>query len=147
MEDAGRIPQNGLWAWSRRDQFAPSAHAEQQRVGFDAKAVDWKSNQCKPEACCIDVDLTTGDGQELVMEMLAAAGVVYVHLAPPCGTASRARERPISKAKQMLGAPNPVPLRTDKYPAGLPGLQGTDLVRVTSANTLYSFTARVISFA
>jgi hypothetical protein len=45
--------------------------------------------------------------------------VMYVHLAPPCGTYTRAREIPIAQWKldRWPGMPNPQPLRTDEFPA------------------------------
>ena len=62
-----------------------------------------------------------------------------VVLAPPCGTASRARDIPAySNGKRIAH-----PLRSGQHPDGLPSLQGHDLARVTSANSLYAFTAAV----
>ena len=48
---------------------------------------------------------------------------VLIHLAPPCGTASRARQRKIHSFKR-LGLSEPKPLRSDTYPDGIPGLSG-----------------------
>ena len=62
-----------------------------------------------------------------------------VVLAPPCGTASRARDIPAySNGKRIAN-----PLRSGQHPDGLPLLRGHDLARVTSANSLYAFTAAV----
>ena len=63
---------------------------------------------------------------------------VYVHMAPPCGTASRAR------LIQRKGRSNPPIVRTDKYPDGIPHLSGTLLTRVQSANRLYQITCDLI---
>ena len=38
----------------------------------------------------------------------------------PCGTASRARERPVARDKIKQGAPQPPPLRSADHPLGLP---------------------------
>ena len=55
-----------------------------------------------------------------------------VWVAPPCGTAYRAREI-------RRGGPHgrPKPLRSDRYPEGIPGLAGVAAAKVTAANELY----------
>ena len=63
---------------------------------------------------------------------------MYVHFAPPCGTASRARL--IQNSEQNL----PPPLRNDQYPNGLPWLTMDQQIRVDKANNLYSITCRLI---
>ena len=63
---------------------------------------------------------------------------MYVHFAPPCGTASRARL--IQNSEQNL----PPPLRNDQYPNGLPWLTMDQQIRVDKANDLYSITCRLI---
>eukprot|EP00973_Karenia_brevis_P006559 892588-Karenia_brevis.AAC.1 len=59
----------------------------------------------------------------------------YVHFAPPCGTATRARE--IRRAH----GPDPKPLRSVDHPNGLPNLSGDAKAKVDSANLLYEFVA------
>ena len=59
-------------------------------------------------------------------------------MAPPCGTASRAR------LIQRRGRSNPPIVRTDSHPDGIPGLQGILLARVTSANQLYGITCDLV---
>ena len=63
-------------------------------------------------------------------------------LAPPCGTFSRARERPVPKKLVARGAPNPPPLRSDEFPLGLPGLKGSDRIKVARGNTLTRIAAQ-----
>jgi hypothetical protein len=58
-----------------------------------------------------------------------------VFVAPPCGTASAARNIDIP------GEDPPKPLRSFEQPDGISGLSGLDLVRVSAANVLYSFCA------
>ena len=58
------------------------------------------------------VDITN-DKQRKVLEMLLNLDcILYVHFAPPCGTASAARDI----------QPGPPPLRSLLFPMGLPGL-------------------------
>ena len=66
--------------------------------------------------------------------------IVWVHFAPSCGTASRARERPL-KSWERKGYRIPKPLRSDLFPLGVPGLTGTDKHRTETANITYSQTA------
>ena len=70
----------------------------------------------------------------------------HIHAAPPCGTCSAAREKPIP-AFERLGFPSPKPLRSAQYPYGLPTLNGLDQVRVEAANTLYALVDRLVRLA
>ena len=61
--------------------------------------------------------------------------LVHAHFAPSCGTASRARERPVP------GLPphkQPRPLRSEEKPDGLDNLSQTEAARVDSANRSYN---------
>ena len=103
-------------------------------VGVDAHV----SKQVKSPV--IRIDLTSEHGLLLVWRMLEQHNVVAVHLGPPCGTSSRARD------KRRKSGPDPKPLRSEKFPNGLPHLVGTDLLRVRSANQLYDITARIYEY-
>ena len=63
--------------------------------------------------------------------------ILLVWMAPPCGTASRARERKQPKLEAQ-GIKVPVPLRSTLQPDQLDGLQGTDKIKTEKANILYS---------
>ena len=77
---------------------------------------------------------------------------MHIHFAPPCGTALRARNKPVPRKQRAQGAPQPPPLRSAAFPEGLPDLwidpiqlpftQG-DRVKVEGANTLYAFVAKL----
>ena len=79
--------------------------------------------------------------------MLENQRLVLVWAAPPCGTATRAREKKIPQRLRQAGVPEPKPLRTDARPEGLEGLSGTNKDRVDSANVLYKFTAEFLTAA
>ena len=64
---------------------------------------------------------------------------LWVHFGVPCGTASRARFRRLNK--RVHGPP---PLRSLKWPNGLPNVRGTNLLRLRAANRLYSFMSKLI---
>ena len=82
----------------------------------------------------ISLDLSTEAGQAHFMNLIDEPSLLYVHWAPPCGTASRAR------LIQYEGAPEI--LRTDLRPHGVPGLKGISKLRVSQANRLYAFTVK-----
>ena len=111
--------------------------AERASRGADALGFDYVRNKCRPKGPIVTMDLTQKHGQTLVMESVTSGRVHVNIMAPPCGTASRARERPIKNG--------PKPLRSEAQPMGLPGLTGEDLDRVQAANALYALVARVAS--
>ncbi len=96
-----------------------------QGIGIDSSV----STACKSPV--LKLDLTKPSGQQILWEVLNRPNICGVHLAPPCGTASRARRE---------YGPSPLPLRSEAYPDGLPSLRGLDLKRVRSANCLYRLT-------
>ena len=112
---------------------------QMQRNGIAALAVDWLRNQSKPQALSVMLDLTSQDGQNTLLATLATGTVRYCHLAPPCGTASRARQIRMSSAVH-----GPPPLRSDRFPDGLHGVKGVDAERLRLANLLYQFTAECV---
>ena len=110
-------------------------------VGFNATGIDFKGNKDKTSGRSQWIDLTTTVGQKALRKLVCDPSVAYVHFAPPCGTATRARDR---RRKNPDGTPaslDPKPLRSDEYPDGLPSLGGRDAERVQAANVLYEFTA------
>ena len=79
-------------------------------VGIDAHI----SKQVKSPV--LRIDLTSEHGQSLHWRMLEQHNVVAVHLGPPCGTSSRARDI------RRKSGPDPQPLRSEQHPDGLPHL-------------------------
>ena len=59
-----------------------------------------------------------------------------VWMAPPCGTASKARERPL-KHLEKLGMSIPKPLRSKEQPDQSDGLGGINKIKTETANMLY----------
>ena len=93
-------------------------------------------------------DLCTTAGQDLLWQCLANENVVGIFLAPPCGSASRARSIPLKRKRFEDPAPlAPRPLRTDAYPNGIPSLPYVDAIKVSKANKLYFLTAQLVQWA
>ena len=95
-------------------------------VGFATIPIDWANNRHTSRVRCLQMDLTRPESKLLFDQLVDAGNIAYVHFAPPCGTGSKARERPISAADRLRGAPEPKQLRSDEYPLGFPWLQGVD---------------------
>ena len=81
-----------------------------------------------------EYDLTNPSIQQRVMEWIRIGYVVAGHLGTPCGSFSRARDRP----------GGPPRLRSDDCPLGLEGLKPHDAQKVAVGNILMRFTVRVM---
>jgi len=103
--------------------FAGSATlaATARKRGCKAVAVDQHSNKHKPQMNITIRDmLAEGAVQgtlDIILKLKAECRKVLVWMAPPCGTASKAREIPLKN-----GGAGPRPLRSKEHPAGLPTL-------------------------
>ena len=100
----------------------------------------------KAVSTCKVADLTTQEGQQLLLTWLDAPNVEGVFLAPPCGTCSLARNIILRDCKGRP-LPGPVPLRSHFHPEGLLNLSPKNRKRVSLANTLYEFLGKVIRIA
>ena len=86
------------------------------------------------------LDLHDDHDVSIFLEMLSSANVCLAHFGPPCGTASRARERPLPPQLAHVQA---CPLRSDESPFGLPGLRASQAARVQAAKQALCHHARV----
>ena len=98
---------------------------ELRKAGFPILAVD-KSSVRQPKVKLVELDATTASGQSVLLQTLLSANIAYFHAAPPCGTASRARDKPLPSYMEHIRAE---PLRSEEHPLGLPPLQGLDEAR------------------
>ena len=109
---------------------------ELRRVGLnDSVGVDSNVGRCLI-APILKLDLLDPESHKLLLEILNNPRCVYAHLAPPCGTASRAR------AIRHKGK-CPAPCRSGEYPDGLPFLESILQARVNSANSLYALSGLI----
>ena len=87
------------------------------------------------------LDLCNAKDQTLLCTLIRKLRPAMIWLAPPCGTASKAKDIP---AFDHQGNPISLPLRSRDFPDGLPDLPPHQQSRVLAANTLYSLVAKII---
>lgn len=109
--------------------------------GFTSISVDYEGNRHKSWHHVLELDLRLPSSWDTLRKIVVMHDVVFVHIAPPCGTSSRARERPMS-----AGEWGPPPLRSSSHPWGLPFLSPKDRRRVEQANILYRHIAEFCRF-
>ncbi|CAL1135587.1 unnamed protein product [Cladocopium goreaui] len=112
------------------------------QLGGDALGLDHMVDKKRMRGPISKTDLCKKETQDQVISWLEQGKVDAVMLAPPCGTSSRAREIPVFESGRRRSAPRP--LRSKKWPNGIPSLRGVPALKVKLANTLYAFTRRVI---
>ena len=76
------------------------------------------------------LDLLSSRDRQLLEQWMLSGLLLWIHLAPVCGTANRARD--IRRFHN-----DPKPLRSEDWPEGLPGLTPKELERVSLANRLF----------
>lgn len=103
-----------------------------QKYGYCVMPVDHKRNRHQPKCHIVELDLTTDHAWEVLGYIVQTCDVAAIHLAPPCGTCSKARGIPLPK-----GEPGPPVLRTDEFPLGVEDMSDADRIKVNAANELY----------
>ena len=143
MEHDGQSKQSGL-QYLVVEVFSGSCRLSKacRKAGFRTTAVD-KSSERSENFTIYKCDLTNPAELALLKEYVTAEqdALLHVHFAPSCGTSSRARERPI---KGLPKHKQPVPLRSESHPDGLPHLSHRDQQRVHLANLTYDATAEIV---
>ena len=129
--------------------FAGCAKLSQQMnlAGFESIPVHSSYNKHVPLVPVLILDLTDNEAQTCLKQHIAATRPGAIHLALPCGTGSRARERPLPKYLTDQGAKTPQPLRSGRHVLGVPGLGPRDQARVASSNILASFVVDIIQYS
>ncbi|CAE7512822.1 ubiad1 [Symbiodinium sp. CCMP2592] len=113
--------------------------AELRRAGFrDSIGIDHVAPK-QMISPVLKLDLLDPEHVKMVLDLIDSPFCLYVHIAPPCGTASRARE--IFRRGENL----PAPARSDAHPDGLPDLTGELRIRVAKANDLYAVTGKIFA--
>ena len=118
-----------------------------ENIGWRVIAIDKVSCIHLPRTQILSGDLTNSDLQRELLRLAEHPDLKYIHAAPPCGTSSRARDRPMPKHYRDAGLPDAKPARSELHPRGLPELEGSDPrlhLRVSVANILYDFAAKLM---
>ena len=102
------------------------------KLGFEVMPIDFEGYKHRPFVHVIQLDLRKPETWELLRYVAESRRPFHVHFAPPCGTASRARDFPMSMEDH-----GPPPLRSEQWPLGFPGLVGVSAAKVNSANQIY----------
>ena len=113
------------------------------KLGFKVLAFDHVVGGA--QAATVPLDLCQEQGRTLFWQLIERNKPLALHGGPPCGTSSRARERPLPKAR----FPNaPQPLRSQQFPLGLPSIKPDSLdgIKLRKANALYKFMYLLILF-
>ena len=108
-------------------------------TGISVVPIDHKHNRHAPRCKLVQLDLAQPHAWNQILFLLDNYIVVACHIAPPCGTCSRARGIPMAD-----GSPGPQPLRSDSEPMGIKGLSYVDQMRVDGANALYDVLGKLI---
>jgi hypothetical protein len=105
-------------------------------TGFQALPID-KTTARASQIFIAQYDLTEPESLQAIIDILTTEKdrILAVHLAPACGTASRAREKKLTSFAKR-GFKIPGPLRSQKQPMGK--------VRTETANLVYAATAKLI---
>jgi hypothetical protein len=121
-----------------------SKHARE--AGMRVLPVD-KTTARSSQIYIAQYDITDQHQFESLMQVLASEAdrIAAVHLAPACGTASKAREKKLLSCVRK-GFKVPVPLRSTQKPMGVDNLSGLDKIRTELANQVYEKTAAIMKF-
>ena len=70
------------------------------------------------------MDLSKPSSAQFIESKIDEGNVFFIPMVPPCGAASRARDKPIPAWLRRQGVPSPPPLRSSEHPSGLPAHKG-----------------------
>ena len=114
--------------------------SEASKRGFQTFAIDHEMNRFLPKSKIFLLDLSQETSQQLLSDMYRQMRPQWTHMGLPCGTASRARQKPVS----VRGAPQPRPLRDQNNLLGLNCLTESERHRVDCANKVYKTAEHVL---
>ena len=102
------------------------------KLGFEVMPIDFEGKKQRPYMHVIQLDLRKRETWQFLRYVAESRWPFHFHAAPPCGTASRARDIPMSSTHH-----GPPPLRSERWPLGFPNLSGFWAGKVLSANQIY----------
>ena len=81
------------------------------KMGFDVLPIDFQGNKHRSFVHVVELDLRRRSTWDFMEYLIVTRQPFNFHGAPPCGTASRARDIPL--LDEQLGSP---PLRSGEFP-------------------------------
>ena len=106
--------------------------------GWDVVPVDQASCRFTPQTPLVVLDLREPEALDLLLEFDAGSPADWFHLGLPCGTCSRARERPLP------GNQGARPLRGPDHLFGFPHLRPSEAEQVAASNAVYRACIRIL---
>ena len=116
------------------------------RRGFKVFPVDHDFNVHKTAVSTISMNLQDERSQRTVENMLTTTRPAGIHLGLPCGTCSRARDKPLPNHFKGQFR-DPPPLRDAFHLLGFDTLSGTQAAKVQAANELYKWGVHILFYA
>ena len=110
-------------------------------AGFMTLSVH-RTTERSPKVAMTVLDLTVESDLQVLVQTMLSGNIAAAHFAPPCGTASKAREKPLPLSMSHIQAD---PLRSQTCLFGLPHIKATARQRVELAN--YATTLLLITIA
>lgn len=107
------------------------------RAGWNALPIDQPSCRFLAHTPLFSLDMRQSSSPVLLASFASRANVAWYHFGLPCGTCSRARERPLPNA--------PRPLRDADNLFGKAGLRPAEQEQVKAANQVYEQAVEVLS--
>ena len=112
-------------------------------AGFHTTAVDHSKNRPNQHHPVICIDLANDESVQQVLALFDDPGsILYVHTSFPFGTCLKTK--PTRRAQRLGPACPKTILRSDKFPEGVPGLQGISLSKVQIANKVYKHLVEIL---
>ena len=107
------------------------------QYGMDGSLALGKTRKQGAKATIFVEEVLDPNDRELLYHWLESDLLARVHIAPVCGTCSRARQ---------IRNGGPRPLRSDQFPMGLPDLNEAERLRVSLANEMYVESCKLFQF-
>ena len=119
------------------------------RRGLQALPIDHARNRHSQKVRCLCLDLTKPTAFDVLKRVCETHSVIHIHMAPPCGTAARSRDKAVPLHLRKRGAPNPKQLRSQEFPEGLnyDKMSLIDKLKVDQANAIYELCGRILILA
>lgn len=127
-----------VWRDVRAEQSFMAEFAASKQCGMESlRATD----KTKKRGCAtFQLDLTVRSNQTFLGQWICSQRLLWLHLAPVCRTASRARD-----IGRLVG--DPKPLTSDEFPESFPSPSDKDAERVGLANRLFAYLRKLFSIA